>query len=176
MNGARAGAPDEPGEPGDAGGWLSGVYAYAVWIALLGIVVMPGIRNQPEHRYDSFPWSSYPMFAHSRKTSKTVVHHAVGYTEDGERRRLPPRLVANDEVLQAAATIRNEIRRGGRRSRALCRRIARNTAASPAYDEVVRVEIVTDHYDCIEYFAGDIAPKRSKVHASCPVLRGGPGS
>ncbi len=177
MNEAReaVGAPAD-GEA-DEGGWLRAAYVYVVWIALLGIVVMPVIRNQPERRYDSFPCSSYPMFAHTRKTTKTVVHHAVGYTEDGERRRLPPKLVANDEVLQAAATIRNAIRRGGRRSRALCRKIARNVvAASPAYDQVVRVEIVTDHYDCIEYFAGDIAPKRSKVHAKCLVDREGPGA
>ncbi|MCA9717956.1 MAG: hypothetical protein H6713_35650 [Myxococcales bacterium] len=167
--------------PGDAGAdaprgplpTLRVVYVYAVWIALLGVVVMPGVRNQPDHRYDSFPWSSYPMFAHTRKDTSTVVHHAVGRTAAGERVRIPPRLVANDEVLQAAATIQGAIRRGGRTSRALCRAIARNTAAhsAAAFAAIENIEIVSDRYDSIEYFAGDTTPIKTRVHARCPVTR-----
>lgn len=152
-------------EPGERG--LNRAYVYVVYAALVGLVLMPLTRDK---RYDSFPWSSYPMFAHTRKTTKTVVHHAVGRTAKGARRLLPPKFVANDEVLQAAATIRGAIRRGRRGSSELCKSIAARVAADPVRAAIVtHVEVVTNHYDSIEFFAGDTTPRKSRLHARCRV-------
>jgi hypothetical protein len=143
----------------------SAAYAYAVSALLLAVVAYP-LTQGP--RYDSFPWSSYPMFARDRARVANVAH-VVALSDDGRHRPVPPPLVANDEVLQAAATIRAAIR--GSRAPALCRQVAERVAAAPAWDDFTWLEVATDRYDVIEYFGGAVVPIERDLHARCRIRR-----
>ncbi len=146
--------------------------AFPVWLlsgALLATVVAP--LCWPAGR-DSFPWSSYPMFAHGRADAITRVDRLMAVRADGERRPVPPRLVANDEVLQAAETLRRAIRSGRAGRKALCRQVAARLVEDPAWDDIVHLELVTDKFDAIAYFSGDTAPiAKSRVHVRCRLGR-----
>ena len=65
----------------------SAVIAGAVAFLLLGVM----------HR-DSFPVSTYPMFA-AQRAAEVSIAHAVGVGPDGARWPLPPSAVANREVI-----------------------------------------------------------------------------
>jgi hypothetical protein len=150
-------APDRP-----ARAWL-------VAAALLAAQVFPLTRGP---LYDSFPWSTFPMFAHGLPTAVTPVDQLLAVAADGSARPVPPRLVANDEVLQAAATLRTTIRRGKKASRALCRKVAARVAADPEWSDIVRLELVSRKFDALRYFAGDQTPLgKPRVRAKCKVPR-----
>lgn len=143
-------------------GRLRAYLSSALVLALVAWPLTQGIE------YDSFPWSSYPMFARDRP-QVAVVHHVVAVADDGRHRPIPPPLIANDEVLQAAATIRAAIRGG--RAPALCRQVAERVAAVPAWDDFTWLEVATDRYDVIEYFAGAVVPIERDLHARCRIRR-----
>ncbi|MEZ4381964.1 MAG: hypothetical protein R3A79_11505 [Nannocystaceae bacterium] len=143
----------------------SAAYAYVVSALLLAVVAYP-LTQGP--RYDSFPWSSYPMFARDRPRDAKVAH-VVALSDDGRHRPVPPPLVANDEVLQAAATIRAAIRRG--RAPALCTEVAVRVAAASAWDDFTWLEVATDRYDVVEYFGGAVVPRDRDIHARCRIRR-----
>jgi hypothetical protein len=136
--------------------------AYAMTLLLAGLVASPLFGAFPG---DSFPVSTYPMFASARST-EVVMPHAIAITTSGEERRVRPREVANDEVIQAFETIRQAIRQGQEAIDQLCGHIARNVAH---HGDVVMVQIVTSHYDGLEYFAGDKQPKGRWVEGECAV-------
>lgn len=146
--------------------------AAAAWPWLLGLVLL-GLMLSPLARpasQDSFPFSSFPMFAHERKDAITHVDRAVAHLEGGAVVMLPPRALGTDEVLQAAATLRHAIRRGKRGSARLCAAIAARVAADPAFPGAKEVELLTERYDAIAYFAGDQAPLDAPIRrARCKV-------
>lgn len=143
--------------------------AWLLTAAVLAAQLFPLTRGE---RYDSFPWSTFPMFAHGRPDAVTVVDRFVAVAADKSSERVPPRLVANDEVLQAAATLRYAIRRGKKATRALCRQVARRVADEPAFAGAVTLELVTVQYDALRYFAGDQEPlAKPRVRARCKVPR-----
>lgn len=145
-----------------AGAWL-------LTVGVLAIQLSPLTRGE---RYDSFPWSTYPMFAHGRPDAVTVVDQVVAVAADKTTRRVPPRLIANDEVLQAAATLRYAVRRGKKSTRALCRQVAARAAADPGFADARTLELVTVKYDALRYFDGDTAPLgKPHVRARCKVPR-----
>lgn len=146
-------------------------YAWLVSGALLLMVLSPLARPAGA---DSFPWSSYPMFGHGLADARTTVHHLVGFDAAGQRRVVPPTLVANDEVLQAEATLARAVRGGRKPSAELCQAVAARIAADPDWAEVVRLELLSERYDAVAYFAGDTAPIRPpKARARCKVVRPG---
>lgn len=148
--------------PGDRrlGPWLLGA-------ALLGLTISPLARPPT---YDSFPFSSYPMFAHGRKDALTDAHRAVALFPDGARVTLPPRALGTDEVLQADTTLRHAIRRGKKPSDRLCKQIARRVADDPDFAGATTVEIVSERYDAIAYFAGATDPvDKPRRRARCKV-------
>jgi hypothetical protein len=91
---------------------------------------------------DSFPLSTYPMFAFERRLRETFTY-AVGRTASGERRAIEPGHVANHEVMQAYM----EFTRTPRRE--LCPRIAARVAADADLRDVVRIEIVRATHDAV---------------------------
>lgn len=142
--------------------------AYVVSLVLTAMVCEPAFRDPND---DGFPASTYPMFSRER-SAVARISHVVAVSEDGRRRALPPRIVANDEVMQAHATVRKTVRRGKRASAELCESVARRVASrGGALADVRRVEVRTDRYDAVAYFSGDREPLRSKVHARCRVPR-----
>jgi hypothetical protein len=114
---------------------------------------------------DSFPLSTFPMFA-SRRTSSETVDTAVAVSGDRVWRLDPERIAATDEVILAAATVSNAIYSGhGAR---LCEEIARRVA-SAGPREATGVEVVTERYDAVKWFAGERTPLERVVHARCLV-------
>jgi len=142
--------------------------AVLVSLILVGLTVSPALREQP---YDSFPLSTYPMFSIVRKIS--WIHVVVGFDEAGQEYKIAPRYVANFEVMQAAQTIRREIR--ARRADALCEEVAARVATSSGLAPVVRVEVQSRQFDPARYFVDDDGrvPIRLKRRARCRVPREG---
>ena len=133
-------------------------------IALVAATLEPILRSPGD---DSFPLSTYPMFATPRAT-KLTLDYAIAESTDGSRRSIAPELVGSSEVLQALANIAREV--AGKRSAELCGRIARGVAADSDYEGVARIRIVTGTNDAIEYLAhGTIGPERER--ARCQVVR-----
>lgn len=145
-----------------AGAWLVG-------LTLVALTLSP-LARPADH--DSFPFSSYPMFAHGRADAITEVDRALALDAAGSAAPLPPRMLGSDEVLQAASTLRQAVRRGKRASARLCRQIARRVAADPAFADAVAVDVVRERYDAVRYFAGDTAPVAAPERkARCEVPR-----
>lgn len=137
--------------------------AYAASVILIVAVGLP-VLGDP--RDDSFPLSTYPMFA-GRKEREVTVDHVVGVASDGRRAALPPQAVANEEAVQALETIRQAIRQGPWSVESLCRRAA--GWARTHRPSVETVEVVSSRYDAIAYFEGGKEPRASTLHARCPV-------
>ena len=144
-------------------------YAYAITIAVLVAVLYP--LSWKEGR-DSFPLSSYPMFAHNRRSAELRAVYAVATDAAGERRYVPPELVANREVLQARAVLDRAGKNGGKGARLLCGEIAGRVAASGGgpFAGAVEVQIIRGRHDASVYFdTGELGSE--KVLARCPVER-----
>ena len=142
-------------------------HAALVGLVLVGVTAMPLARSRD---YDSFPWSSYPMFAHHRDDSTGTIGHVVAVSDDGRRRRpIPPPFVATDEVMQAMMTVALAIRRG--RAGELCRAAAARIAPDPAWAEFTWLEVAVDRYDALAYFDGDRRPLDRDPIARCRIPR-----
>ena len=126
-------------------------------IALVAALVWPA----PEGR-DSFPLSNYPMFAAARP-AETSFRTAVGVDPSGGYVRLSPTDIGGtDQVIQAAATIRQALEDDD--ADALCSEIAERISG-----RAIAVEVVTERYDTIAWFEGRTEPIERRVHARCPV-------
>ena len=127
-------------------------------VAMVLVTIWPATTSPPR---DSFPLSNYPMFASDRPTTArfdTVV--VVG--ADGSLQRLSPHTIGGtDQVIQAAATVRQAIRAG--EADELCAEVAGRVTAAR------RVEVVTETYDTVAWFDGDEIPIARDVHAACAV-------
>lgn len=146
---------------------FSRALALLVSVVFIALSLWPALRDPPE---DSFPLSTYPMFSTVRKT--TWLHVVVGYDAAGEEYKIPPPLVANFEVMQAAQTIRKAIRR--KRAKQLCEEVAAKVAGRPGYTEVVRLEVQSRLLDPRSYFTpGGEVPKKIKRRARCELVRKG---
>lgn len=137
---------------------------------VLGLVVVamlgPPLRRPPR---DSFPLSTYPMFAHHRGRISSVAT-VVGLTANGEVVRLSPELIAGtDEVMIAVETAANAVRRGRDASRHLCDQVA-SRVASADRPTITSVRVAVETHDAIDYFSGDRpGPEHVAVHAECAV-------
>lgn len=143
------------------------LHGYAVSVVLLAAVLFP-LRF--ERGRDSFPLSSYPMFARAKTSAAMQLHYFLGLTEAGERRYLRPELVANQEVLQARAVIAHAVRRGPADADQLCRQVADRVAAEDEVADVVELRLVEGRHDAIAFLVdGDVGSER--VVARCGVPR-----
>ena len=111
-----------------------------VSIAVIAAVLAPLARHPIGG--DSFPLSTYPMFAFERRLRETFTY-AVGRTAAGERRTIAPEHVANHEVMQAYMELTRTP------PRALCPRIAARVAADADLRDVVTIEIVRATHDAV---------------------------
>jgi len=143
------------------------LYAYLVSALLLGAVAMPAFRDPFDA--DSYPLSTYPMFANRRGRTNSVTS-AVAISPQGEV-KVPPEYVANAETMQAFRTLSSAVRAGGERAEALCRTIAGRLrdASEPELARAERVELISETVDAIDYLAGRAKPRDRRVHVRCPV-------
>lgn len=144
---------------------MSRLLAYGFGLGLTGLVALPGFGDP---RWDSFPLSTYPMFARPR--GQPLLYFAEGATSGGGTQRLAPALVANDEVMQAAASVRRAVIAGGDTMHELCRQIAGRVAGSPEHGAVVEVRLVSARFDPVRYFQVGPEPLERTVHDRCPVV------
>lgn len=136
----------------------------ALTVGLLLAVLWPILRDPPR---DGFPLSNYPMFSADRRSADAEIGHVVGFSREGRHRPVKPAMVGSEEIMQAYQTVRMAIRRGDAAD--LCRRAAERARADPDHADLERLEVRTDHYDSLAYFAGDTKPRRTQIHARCPV-------
>jgi hypothetical protein len=118
---------------------------------------------------DSFPLSSYPMFARPR--GQPTLYAVVARAGDGSERRLAPSWLGSSEVLQAKVLIQRSVERGPEATRALCRSVAERIAAAPGASDLRSVEIVRRRYDPIAYFVSGPEPLEQQRLERCPVPR-----
>jgi hypothetical protein len=118
---------------------------------------------------DSFPLSNYPMFTHN-PSDTTGIERAVGVTADGDEVRLSPELSGGTvEVIHAAQTLTNAVRRG--EASELCIEIAGRVAKSDL-SEVVEVVVATDRFAIVAGLReDDPQPFERVVHERCEVPR-----
>jgi hypothetical protein len=137
------------------------------WTAAALVVVL-GVLPLVLDR-DSYPLSTYPMFARDRPRENAVTTAVL--VVDGGVRRLDPELIAaTDEVILAVATVVDAVDRGT--AGALCAEIAGRVRSSGRLADgsaPAAVEVVTEWYDAVAYFASDRRPMRRVVHERCAV-------
>jgi len=138
--------------------------AYAVALLAVGAVLWP---LRPGTR-DSFPLSSYPMFAQSRGTP--TLFAVVATTAAGEERSIPAALVASGEVLQTKVLIQRTVERGPAAMGELCQRTAAKLAPN-ADTELAHVDVVRRRYDPIGYFVSGPEPIERELLFRCPIRR-----
>jgi len=143
------------------------VRAYLISLVVLGAVALPGFRHPFD---DAFPLSTYPMFSRSRGTDN-VVASAVAVAADHREVRVPPRYVANMETMLAFRTLARAVRSGPAAAAQLCRRIAERLPRSgdSEFAQAIRVELITERVDALEYLSGQAKPKERHVRARCSI-------
>ena len=146
---------------------VSTVVSIVVSIVLVGATLAPMLRS-PDR--DSFPLSTYPMFA-ARRPLVTAIDFAYGVTGTGERRTLSPRMLGTREVLQAAAMLDRATAGGPKALKPLCEQIAVRVASEPRFADVATIRIVEGTYDAVEYLVRD-APGVEHDRWRCRVVRG----
>lgn len=143
-------------------------FASLISLAVLVAVVYPIAWREGR---DSFPLSSYPMFARNRRSPVLHATYVVATTDDGARRFVPPELVANREVLQARAVL-DQARRGGKRAALdLCRRISRRVARQDSgfFARAQTIAIVSASHDAVHYFErGELGVERELAKCGVP--------
>ena len=138
-----------------------------VSVVLVGATLAPVLRDAT---HDSFPLSTYPMFA-VRRPSTLTLDYAIGLTERGERRPIAPALVGTGEVLQAGAIVNDAVNAGPKALAPLCTQIAAAIARDRELDDITTVRIVTGTHDAIEFLIHDTLG-REYERWRCRVVRG----
>jgi hypothetical protein len=145
---------------------MSRLLAYGFGLGLVALVAAPGFGAPDD---DSYPLSTYPMFARARDKPWLSIAEGV---DDGEHAvRLSPATIANDEVMQAAATVRRAVAAGPAALAALCDTIATRVADDSSYLRVRAVRIVSARFDPVRYFTDGPTPEERNEHFRCPVSR-----
>jgi hypothetical protein len=129
----------------------------------LGIVVGSALLVSPALRdHDSFPLSTYPIYASARRGDATFVT-AHGRGPDGSTRRLSMEVIARtDDPLVAAFRVASAV--AADRADALCSEIA---ARAP--NDVSEVEVVRERHDVVEGARGHDSLLAREVLARCVV-------
>lgn len=133
------------------------------------LVVAPAFRDPPR---DDFPLSNYPMFS-ERKDPRVTIQQVVARAPGGPEVVLPPRFVANEEVMQAAATIRRAMSAGPAALSQLCSEVSERVgrADDPELGLATQVEIYSRRFHAVKYFSGDTSPEHEETLARCQVAR-----
>ena len=110
---------------------------------------------------DSFPLSTYPMYARTRSSESTIVT-AYGRTATGERLLTPGVIGDSDDPLIVAGELRAAINAG--RAPERCREIAKRASN---IDGVVGIVVVTERHDTVAHTMGQTSLLSRAVHATC---------
>jgi hypothetical protein len=137
-----------------------------VTLLVVAAMVSPALARPPR---DDFPLSTYPMFAVDRGPVSSIAT-AVGWTADGDRVRLSPRLLAGaDEPILAVRTARVAISDGAADD--WCAEVATRVAAAGSRAEVERIEVVVETHESARSAGANGEPLAVESHAECPVAQ-----
>lgn len=137
------------------------------WRRLLVTVVLAMLIAPAVVDRDSFPMSTYPMYARSRGNVVSIVT-ANGETSTGETVRLTLDVIGNiDDPLIVASLLRDAVRGGLTETENLCGLIAGRAAAEET--EADQISIVTETHRVVDRAAGRPSLIDREVHSSCPV-------
>jgi hypothetical protein len=141
------------------------------WLGLgVGLAALAAVLSPLASMHDdSFPISSYPMFARPR--GQPTLYAVVARARDGSERRLAPSWLGSSEVLQAKVLIQRSVERGPEATRELCRGVAERIAAAPDARDLRSVEVLRRRYDPVAYFVAGPTPLEEERLARCPVPR-----
>lgn len=131
---------------------------------VLGLVVGVAVLVSPALRdHDSFPLSTYPMYASVRSDVATFVT-AHGERSDGSIRRLSMDVIARtDDPLIAASRLAAAVGEVGG-AEAVCTDVAQR-----APDDVVTVVVVRERHDVVAASRGDDSVVQRDELARCAV-------
>lgn len=133
---------------------------------MASVLAVATVLSPALHEDDGYPLSTYPMFSHDRGRV-AVIDTAVGFDAAGGRHRLDPtRIAGGIEVIRAAVTVSRSIRAGD--TAALCAEIAERARGRA---ELVRIEVVSETHDVVDFFEVSKTPLAVQVHAACEVPR-----
>ena len=145
-------------------------WAYAVTLGVSAAVVWPALAPGAK---DSFPLSTYPMFAKPRGLARIV--QLVGVDASGNELTLGPELLGTREVLQAKVLIQKAARSGKAGRRQLCRKVAAAIAEQrderAELEDIRRVQLMRVVHHPLEYFTQAAAPRSRKRLVRCRVKR-----
>lgn len=146
------------------------IWGSVVSVAMLLAVAYP-LRRNPVYG-DSFPLSTYPMFAFKRPGARVAMDYVIAVGPDDARIHVPPELVANHEVMQALMTIRRAVQSG--KASTLCAEVASRAARDRRFDAMDTIQVVFGDHKGVDYL---VHRKRGpeRIHARCPIPRG-PGA
>ncbi len=147
-------------------GMATRLWGGLVTLILLAAVVWP-LGRDPIHG-DSFPLSTYPMFAFKRPGARVAIDYVIATGPGGGRRHVPPELVANAEVMQALMTVRRAVQ--NRHAPTLCAEVAARVARDRRFDAMDTVAVVFGDHRAVGYLVHGVhGPERE--HARCPIAR-----
>jgi hypothetical protein len=128
------------------------------------------LRRDPVYG-DSFPLSTYPMFAFKRPGARVAMDYVIATGPNDARRQVPPELIANHEVMQALMTIRRAVSSG--KSQTLCTEVAKRAARLRNFDAFDTIQVVFGDHKGVDYLVNhQHGPERT--HARCPIPRAAP--
>jgi hypothetical protein len=129
---------------------------FAVLVAT-GVLISPALRD-----HDSFPLSTYPIYASARPREATFVT-ARGVQTDGSVHRLSIEVIARtDDPLIAASRVDDAVAAG--RVDELCAEIA-----TRAPSNLVAVVVVRERHDVVDGARGEASLLQSEQLARCAV-------
>lgn len=132
-----------------------------VTVVVIAAVLSPAVRDR-----DSFPLSTYPMYATARGAT-IEVSTVVGAGRTGAVHRLSLRVIAaTDDPLVAESAVDRAIAAGD--AAGLCAEVASRVGTNDGrtFDELA---VVTEELGVDDYAAGRPALVRRTEHARCPV-------
>jgi hypothetical protein len=130
-------------------------WRWLVTVLVLLALVSPVVRDR-----DSFPLSTYPMYATTRPE---VVAFATVVGRDGEGQGVDlslPTIARTDDALIGQARVRQAIAAG--RAADLCAEVADRAPAA-----ATQVEVVTERHDVVALATGEPSLVDRVVHATC---------
>lgn len=140
------------------------ILPYLMLFLICGTTALPLLGVQ---RRDSFPISTYPMFAKQR--GQPTFHRLVAVFEDGSREAVPPELVASAEVLQMKVIVTRAVRRGKKAMRLLCQEVALKVSRSERFATTSELQLEEVRFDSIHYFTEAPKPVAAKTLMHCLV-------
>jgi hypothetical protein len=137
---------------------------YVVGLGLVLLTALPVLG--PAHR-DSFPLSTYPMFA--RRLESPTVYFVERVDKQGRGRRLTPEQVSGNEVMQSFRTIKKAVHAGPEAVDELCRSIGERLAKREKREKFVHLRVVGARFEPVAYFTEDAPPEERTTEGSCRV-------